>query len=431
MRGEKPELLAPAGDFEKLQAAILYGADAVYLGGKQYSLRAKANNFDAEEIARAVQYAHARGRKVYITVNVFARGADFPDLENYLRALAETGADALIVSDPGVFTLAREAAPKMDLHISTQASTANYRSARFWSDLGAKRIVLARELSLEEVTEIHAKASELELEIFIHGAMCVAYSGRCLLSAAMMGRSANRGECAHPCRYRYALMEETRPGEYFPLEEDARGSYILNAKDLCLIGHIPAIAASGADSFKIEGRMKTVYYVAAVVKAYREALDDYFTDPALYESKKTFYLESLQKTSSRDFTTGFYFGPPGRGGQMCQEEGLKQESDFLGIVRAYDARTGWAVIEQRNKFSVGEILEFFTAKGKGFRQRVDVIFTEEGVSIPCAPHPRQRIKIKTDKPVRCFDILRRTRLLTTAMAWIIMWTTILKNLVLN
>jgi len=404
---KKPELLAPAGDFEKLRAALSFGADAVYLGGAEYSLRSKAKNFDAEGIAQAVDYAHDMGRRVYVTVNVYARNEDFKRMYDFLIKLRCTGADAVIVSDPGVFSLVKEIIPDMSVHISTQANTSNYRAAAFWSKSGAKRVVLARELSYPEIEEISRSTPSVELEAFIHGAMCVSYSGRCLLSDYMAGRGANRGECAHPCRYKYALMEETRPGEYFPIEEDGRGSYIMNSKDLCLIEYIPQLVAAGVSSFKIEGRMKSVYYTAAAVKAYRNAIDDYFTDPKLYEQNKHAYLSDLLLTTHRDFTAGFFTGVKNENLQNYNYGDAEHGSDFCGLVKSYDPDTNWAVIEQRGKFSVGDELEFLTAKGSGFRQVINEIFDLNNAPVSVAPHPRQLLKIRAVRPVQELDILRK------------------------
>ena len=403
---KKPELLAPAGDFEKLRAAFSFGADAVYLGGAEYSLRSKAKNFDAGGICQAVEYAHGIGRKVYVTVNIYARNEDFKQMYDFLIKLRCTGADAVIVSDPGVFSLVREIIPDMAIHISTQANTTNYRAAAFWARAGAKRIVLARELACPEIEEISRTVPSVELEVFAHGAMCTAYSGRCLLSQYMTGRSANRGECAHPCRYKYALVEETRPGEYFPIEEDSRGAYIMNSKDLCLIEYIPQLIASGISSLKIEGRMKSVYYTAATVKAYRDALDDYFTDTQLYEQNKSSYLSELLLTTHREFTSGFFLGKPNES-QSYDGGGAGHGSDFCGIVKSYDPETNWAIIEQRGKFGIGDELEFLTAKGPGFRQVINQIFDLNNNPLPNAPHPRQLLRIRAVRPVQELDILRR------------------------
>jgi len=403
---KKPELLAPAGDFEKLRAALAFGADAVYIGGAEYSLRAKAKNFDEDGVSRAVEYAHSMGRKVYVTVNIYARNEDFAHMYDFLIKLRCSGADAVIVSDPGVFSLVREIIPDMNIHISTQANTTNYRAAAFWAKFGAKRVVLARELSFDEIKEINRRAPSVELEAFVHGAMCMAYSGRCLLSGYMTGRGANRGECAHPCRYKYALMEETRPGEYFPLEEDSRGSYILSSKDLCLVEYIPRLIEAGVTSFKIEGRVKSVYYTASTVKAYRNAIDDYFADPALYERNKGAYLSELSLTTRREFTAGFFTGDSDESPQDYGN-GAERGSEFCGIVKSYDPGTGWAVVEQRGKFNAGDELEFLTAQGPGFRQVIDEMRDLDNAPAASAPHPRQQLKIRMIQPVQEMDILRK------------------------
>jgi len=404
---KKPELLAPAGDFEKLRAALSFGADAVYLGGAEFSLRSKAKNFDAEGIAQAVEYAHGLGRKAYVTVNVYAHNEDFKRMYDFLIKLRLTEADAVIVSDPGVYSLVKEIIPDMNIHISTQANTTNYRAAAFWTKAGAKRVVLARELTFDEIEEIRRREPSVELEVFVHGAICMAYSGRCMLSYYMTGRSANRGECAHPCRYKYVLMEETRPGEYFPIEEDSRGVYVLNSKDLCLIEHIPKLITCGVSSFKIEGRMKSVYYTAAAVKAYRGAIDDYFTDPALYERNKGNYLSDLLLTTQREFTPGFFTGTPNGNAQSYNRDKTGHGSDFCGIVKSYDPNTHWAIIEQRGKFSVGDELEFLTAEGPGFRQVINEVFDINNIPLQTAPHPRQLLRIRAVRPVKELDILRR------------------------
>ncbi|MDR1538606.1 MAG: U32 family peptidase [Clostridiales bacterium] len=406
---KKPELLAPAGDFEKLQFAIAYGADAVYLGAKRYSLRAMAKNFDEETLRKAVRYAHNAGCKVYAAANIFARNDDLTSLPEYFSQISQAGVDACIVSDPGVFSILRDAAPEMNIHISTQANNTNYMSAVFWQRLGAKRIVLARELSFKEASEIRDKAPGIELEYFVHGAMCISYSGRCLLSNFMAGRDSNRGACAHPCRYKYSLVEETRPGEYLPIEEDSRGSYIMNSKDLCLIGFIPQLIEAGISSFKIEGRMKSAYYVAATVKAYREAIDDWFSNRSLYESKKGHYLSELKKAGNRGFCSGFFEGGPDSSSLEYNFDGGDAACDFLGTALSYDEKSGLAVIEQRNKFSLGEDLEFFTPHGKGFTQNIKVMLDMDGFPIKDAPHPKQLVMVGASQPVAPFSILRRPK----------------------
>ncbi|MCL2407343.1 MAG: U32 family peptidase [Defluviitaleaceae bacterium] len=409
----KPEILSPAGDFLRLQLAIAYGADAVYLGGASFSLRANAKNFDDSELARAVMYAHAHGVRVYAGVNIFARNNDIRELAAYLEYLKSIKIDAIIVSDLGVFALARQVlGADVEIHISTQANVTNYQSAMMYEGVGASRVILARELSLNEITEINdkCKSDSFSTEVFVHGAMCVSYSGRCLLSNYMTAnnnqiiRDGNRGDCAQPCRWKYALVEETRPGQYYPIEEeDGFGTYIMNAKDLCMIEHIPALVASGVSSFKIEGRMRSPYYAATVTQAYRRAVDDYFADPAVYESNKNKYLKELKKSAYRDFCTGFFFGMP-ENGQDYVYSGTDVAQDFCGIIDGYDTKTSIATLLQRNKFSVGDRVEFIKA---GYTQTITEMFDEEGAVITSAPHPKQKISIKTDRPVDAFDIMRR------------------------
>lgn len=409
-RTDKVELLAPAGDLERLKYAVEYGADAVYIGGTAFGLRAKAKNFDMEQMAQGVKYAHSKGVKVFVTANVFARNLDFDTMGDYFRQVQEIGADALIIADPGVFALAKQTVPKMEIHISTQANNTNYQGVLFWANLGAGRIVLSRELGFDEITEIHRLAGDkIPLEAFVHGSMCISYSGRCLLSAYFNHRDANKGECTNVCRYNFALVEERRQGEYFPIyqDNDYKGSFILNSRDLCMIEHIPQLVASGIYSFKIEGRMKTPYYVATVVKAYREAIDDYFTDPKLYESKKPYYMGELLKSSNRDFTTGFFLGNPGSSGQVYGGEGYSRTYDFLGVVRHYDETAQIATIEQRNKFLLGDTIEFLRAGGEpNFTQKIEHFTDEEGSNIEAAPHAQQIVKIKVAQPVGTMDIMR-------------------------
>lgn len=405
---KKPELLAPAGDMERLKTACAYGADAVYISGNKFGLRAKAKNFSYEEMAEAVEYAHKMNVKVYITVNIFAHNEDFDKMGQYLTGLKEINADALIVSDPGIFSLAREIIPDMEIHISTQANSTNYKSVLFWQGLGAKRIVLARELSLDEISKIKKMVNgTVELEAFIHGAMCISYSGRCLLSNYLSGRDSNRGLCSHPCRWEYRLSELSREGEYFPVEEDERGTYIFNSKDLCMIEHIPELIGCGLDSLKIEGRMKTPYYVAAVVKAYRQALDDYFMNPDIYFSRKKFYLDEILKSSNRAFTTGFYFSKPDSGAQIYNGESYIRKYDFIGAVTGYDAKTGLAKIEQRNKFIKGDTVEFLSPDKDNFSQEITEMYNDEMQPIEEAPHPQQTVYIKTVYPVKYPDLMRK------------------------
>ncbi|SHF02422.1 putative protease [Desulfofundulus australicus DSM 11792] len=400
-----PELLAPAGDLEKLKAAVVFGADAVYLGGKQFSLRERAGNFTLEEIAAGVEFAHARGVKVYVTVNIFARNRDLDDLPIYLKQLEQIGVDAVIVSDPGVLTLVRETAPGLPVHLSTQANTTNWKAARFWQEQGVSRIILARELGLEEIREIRRQVT-VPLEIFVHGAMCISYSGRCLLSSYMTGRDANRGDCAQACRWRYALVEEKRPGEYFPLEEDSRGTYILSSRDLCLLEYIPQLVEAGINSLKIEGRVKSIHYVATVVSVYRQALDAYRADPGRYRVRNR-WLEELGKVSHREYTTGFFAGPPVRAAQGAVDSIYLRPYTFTGVVREYDPARGLALVEQRNRFARGEVLEVLLPGGETFSFTVTGLYDENMDPVDAAPHPRQRVFLSLPRPVLPWSLLRR------------------------
>ncbi len=405
---KKTELLAPAGDLEKLKIAVLYGADAVYIGGEAYGLRAKAKNFDINTMKEGIDFAHAHGVKVYVTANIFAHNADFDGMAEYFKEVEKIGADALIISDPGVFSLAREVVPNMEIHISTQANNTNYRSANFWYKLGAKRVVIARELSLGEIKTMRENIpDDMDIEAFVHGAMCISYSGRCLLSNYLSNRDANKGACAHPCRWKYHLVEETRPGEYMPVVENERGTYIYNSKDLCMITHIPELIENGIMSFKIEGRMKTPFYVGTVVKAYREAIDDYMADPALYESKKEYYLEEVSKASHRDYTTAFYFGKPDGNQQVYTNNSYIRDYDFIGMVMEDSDKDGYAVVMQRNKFEVGETIEVMAQKGSSWAMTVEKMFNDEGEEVLSAPHPQQILRIKFPKEVHKYDMLRK------------------------
>lgn len=402
---KKPELLAPAGNMEKLKMALLYGADAVYLGGKAFGLRAFGGNFTNEELQEAVDFAHKLGKKIYVTVNIFPHNSDIAKLPAYLTFLNEIKVDAILVADLGVFTLAKEYAPDVELHISTQANNTNWAAVNAWAELGASRVVLAREMSLEEIKEIREKCS-VELEMFVHGAMCISYSGRCLMSNYLTGRDANRGSCAQPCRWNYALVEEKRPGQYFPVLEDERGTYIFNSKDMCLLPYLPDVIASGVDSLKIEGRMKSVHYAASVVKAYREAIDSYFAAPEQFEVKKE-WVEELDKVSHRAYTTGFYYGRPTEKDQIYGTSSYTQTSDFVGLVLDYDEKTGFATVEQRNNMKVGQEIEIFQPHLAGYRQILQEMYNDEGEAIQVAPHPQQIAKIRMDKPVEPYGILRR------------------------
>ncbi len=409
MNKKKVELLAPAGDLERLKVAILYGADAVYLGGNAFGLRAKAKNFSIEEMAEGVEFAHSHNAKVYVTCNIFAHNSDINSdkLVTYLKELERINVDGVIVADPGVFSIVKETVPNMEVHISTQANTTNYQTAKFWKSLGATRVVMAREMSFKEIKALADNVSDIEIEAFVHGAMCMAYSGRCLLSNYFTNRDANRGACAQSCRWKYKIVEETRPGEYYPIEEDERGTYIFNSKDLCMIEYIPELIEAGVYSFKIEGRVKTSYYVGSVIKAYREAIDDYLKDPALYESKKDYYLEEVKKSSYRGYTTGFFFDKPKEDAQVYTSNSYVRTYDFIGLVKEYDKQTGFAIIEQRNKFVVGEEIEFLTTKGRNFSQKVVEMYDMDGNKLEEAPHPQQIIRLKVDNPVSPFDMMRK------------------------
>lgn len=404
---KKPELLAPAGDLEKLKVAILYGADAVYIGGEHFGLRAKAKNFTIDEMKEGISFAHSHNSKVYVTANIIAHNEDFHGMDEYFKTLEQIGADAILVADPGVFQVAKEYVPNMQIHLSTQANNTNYKSANFWYSLGIKRIVVARELSLEEIKQISQNINDdMEIEAFIHGAMCISYSGRCLLSNYMTNRDANRGECSHPCRWKYYLVEEKRPNEYIPVIENERGTYIYNSKDLCMINHIPDLIDAGIKSFKLEGRMKTAFYVGTVVKAYREAIDDYYNNPEIYKTKLDYYIQEVSKASHREYTTGFYYGKPSGNEQIYTNNSYIRTCEFIGTVLDYDSETKIATIEQRNKFSVGEQIEIMQPKGY-FKYTIENIEDENGNKIESAPHPKQIVKMKIDSIVNKFDMLRR------------------------
>lgn len=399
----KIELLAPAGNLEKLKVALIYGADAVYMGGEAFSLRANADNFDEKSMLEGIEFAHSLGRKVYLTLNIFPHNRDIDGIEEYIKRLRAYNLDAVLVSDLGVFELMRTIAPEIEIHISTQANNVNYKSAEVWHRMGAKRVVLAREMSLEEIKEIKKRTPEsLELEAFVHGAMCISYSGRCLLSNYMTGRDSNRGQCAHPCRYNYSLVEEKRPGEYFPVYEDERGTYIMNSHDLCMIEHIPEIVDSGIESLKIEGRMKSSYYVATVVKAYRQAIDSYLKDKENYKFNNEWLLE-LEKSSHREFSTGFYFGKPEK--QIYSNSSYIRTHDIVGIVQEYDEKTGIAVIEQRNKLLRGEEVSILKPLGDNLSLTLDNMWDSEDNEIESTPHPQMIYKIKTNIKLNKYDML--------------------------
>ncbi|KEI85402.1 peptidase U32 family protein [Clostridium botulinum] len=404
---KKPELLAPAGNLEKLKTAINFGADAVYLGGSRLNLRAFADNFTDEELQEGIKYAHDRGRKVHVTINVFPRNEDFNGLEEYLKKLYEFNVDAIIVSDPGIIMTARETVPNLEIHLSTQANTVNFKTINFWYKQGVKRTVLARELTLEEIKTIREKIEkDCELEAFVHGSMCMSYSGRCLLSNYMTGRDSNRGACAQPCRYKYYLMEEKREGEYFPILEDDKGTYIMNSKDMCMIEHIPELVQSGIDSFKIEGRMKSSFYVATVVKAYREAIDAYFEDPENYTFKER-WMDYLKKASHRAYFTGFYFNDPNK--QLHESSSYIRTCDIVGIVKEFNEETMEAIVEQRNKLLDGDELEVLRPEGPIFKINITNMRDKNDKKIDSAPSAQMVFKVNTDKSLKENDILIKNK----------------------
>ena len=402
----KPELLIPAGSLEVLKTAVLYGADAVYIGGEMFGLRAKAKNFSKEDMRKGLEFAHEHGVKVYVTANIVAHNEDLEEVRQYMKELKEIKPDALIISDPAIFTIAKEEVPEIDIHISTQANNTNYGTYLFWHRLGATRVVSARELSLKEIKEIRKHIpDELEIESFIHGAMCISYSGRCLLSNYFTGRDANRGACTHPCRWKYAVMEESRPGEYLPVEENERGTYIFNSKDLCMIEYIPEIIDAGIDSLKIEGRMKTALYVATVARTYRKAIDDFFVSEECYRSNMEYYKEEISKCTYRQFTTGFYFQKPDENTQIYDSNTYVKEYTYIGMVE--DCKDGKLKLTQRNKFSVGEVIEVMNPDGSNEFLTVHSIEDEEGKTMESAPHPKQVIWVDVKKELPKGYILRR------------------------
>lgn len=402
----KPELLVPAGSLEVLKVAVLYGADAVYIGGDLYGLRAKAKNFSGEEMKEGIVFAHKYGKRVFVTANITAHNRDLEGVRKYFLELKEIGPDALIISDPGVFSIAQEVCPEIEVHISTQSNNVNYATYQFWHKLGVKRVVSARELSIDEIREIRQNIPEdLEIESFVHGAMCISYSGRCLLSNYFTGRDANLGACTHPCRWKYYIVEENRPGEYLPIEENERGTYIFNSKDLCMIGHIPDLVNAGIDSFKIEGRMKTALYVADVARTYRQAIDDYFTSPELYESRKEYYMQEISKCTYRQYTTGFYYGPTTHESQIYDNNTYVKGYIYLGIVQEVDG-DGYAALEQRNKFCVGDTVEIMKPDGENLPVTVEKMLDEKGRDIGSCPHPQQKIKVLFSEAPEAMDIIR-------------------------
>ena len=406
-KGRKLELLIPASNLEVLKVAVMYGADAVYIGGEAFGLRAKAKNFSLEDMKEGIEFAHERGCKVYVTANILAHNYDLDGAREYFHELKQIGPDALIISDPGMFTIAKEVWPEVDIHISTQANNTNYLTYQFWWKQGAKRVVSARELSLKEIRQIRDNIpDEMEIESFMHGAMCISYSGRCLLSSFMAGRDANRGECTHPCRWKYSVVEEQRPGQYMPVYENERGTYIFNSKDLCMIEHIPEMLDAGIDSFKIEGRMKTALYVATVARTYGLAIDEYLKDPELYRSRIPFYKSEISKCTYRQYTTGFFFGKPDENTQIYDTNTYVKEYTYLGVVGETNS-SGLYGIEQRNKFSVGEEIEVMKPDGDNITVTVKRITDESGKDMESAPHPKQKLFVDLGIKLDEYDILRR------------------------
>lgn len=404
---KKPELLIPAGSLEVLKTAVTFGADAVYIGGEAFGLRAKAKNFGRDDMLEGIRFAHEHGVKVHVTANILAHNEDLAGAEEYFKELKEMKPDALIIADPGMFMMAREICPEIDIHVSTQANNTNYETYKFWHRQGAKRVVSARELSLTEIKEIRKNIpDELEIESFIHGAMCISYSGRCLLSNYFTGRDANQGACTHPCRWKYAVVEEKRPGEYLPVYENERGTYIFNSKDLCMIEHIPEMVEAGIDSFKIEGRMKTALYVATVARTYRKAIDDYFVSEEKYRANMDWYRAEISKCTYRQFTTGFYFGKPDENMQIYDSNTYVNEYIYLGIVERVTEK-GFAKIEQRNKFCVGDKIEIMKPDGSNVPVTVLSLTTEEGEAVESAPHPKQTLYVEMSEEAAACDILRK------------------------
>lgn len=405
----KPEVLAPANSLEVLKTAVEYGADAVYIGGEMYGLRAKAKNFSAEDMKKGIAYAHERGKKVYVTANITAHNRDLEGVRAYFHELKEIRPDALIISDPGVFTIAKEVCPEIDIHISTQSNNVNYMTFRFWKEQGATRVVTARELSLEEIGDIRKNIpDDFEIETFVHGAMCISYSGRCLLSHYFTGRDANLGACTHPCRWKYYIMEEKRPGEFLPVEENERGTYIFNSKDLCMIEHIPELVNAGIDSFKIEGRMKTALYVAVVSRTYRQAIDDYFEDPQKYIDNIPYYKKEIAKCTYRQFTTGFFFGPTSHDSQIYDNNTYVKGYEYLGTIHE-SLEDGRGVFEQKNKFSVGDEVEIMKPTGENIVTKVLAMQDEKGENVDSCPHPGQRITLQTECTLQEYDIIRKEK----------------------
>ncbi len=402
----KPEVLVPAGSLEVLKTAVIFGADAVYIGGEAFGLRAMAKNFSNEDMKAGVDFAHEHGVKVYVTANILAHNEDLEGVREYFTELRDIKPDGLIIADPAVFSIAKEVCPEIERHISTQANNTNYGTYKFWYELGATRVVSARELSIKEIKEIRENIPEdMEIETFIHGAMCISYSGRCLLSNYFTGRDANQGACTHPCRWKYAVVEETRPGEYMPVYENERGTYIFNSKDLCMIEHIPELIDAGIDSFKIEGRMKTALYVATVARTYRKAVDDYLESPEKYQANMEWYKEQIASCTYRQFTTGFFFGKSDENTQIYDNNTYIKGFTYLGQVESVEGNT--IKLEQKNKFSVGEVIEIMKPDGSNVAATVEKIVNEEGESQESAPHPKQVLFVTLSEKCEVYDILRR------------------------
>ena len=405
---KKPELLAPAGDLNKLIYAVLYGADAVYIGGEQFSLRTASANFTPAEMKQGVEFAHIKGARVYVACNAVPHNDEIVFFPEYLENLVECGVDALIITDPGMFALTRKLAPDMEIHISTQASTVNYEACKFWHQMGAKRIVLGREVSLNEIAEIRSHIpDDLEIESFVHGAMCMAHSGRCLISDFLTGRSSNRGNCAQPCRWKYAVMEETRPGEYFPLEENGNGTFIFNSKDMCMIEHVPDLVRAGVNSFKIEGRVKTEFYVASVVQAYRNAIDACFEDLTYYSENIDKFTDEVNKVSHREYYTGFYYGYQGEKGQNYKNSSYIRDWELVAVVKGYDVAKKRLIVSERNKFHAGETVEILEAGKQPRTFTIGKMYNEKGEFILSAPHAEMHVEIECDHPVGPYSFIRR------------------------
>ncbi len=408
---KKPELLVPAGNLDTLRVAVDYGADAIYMGGEAFSLRAKADNFTHDEMLAGIEYAHSHGVKVYITANIYAHNYDLEGIRKYFERIKDSGADAVLISDPGVFTIAREVMPDIDIHISTQANNTNYMTYKFWYDLGVRRVVCARELSLYEIRQIKDHIPpDMEIESFMHGAMCISYSGRCLLSSYFTGRDANKGACTHPCRWKYSVVEEKRPGEYLPVEEDERGTYIFNSKDLCMIEYIPEMIAAGIDSFKIEGRMKTALYIATVARTYRKAIDDYLESEKKYRANMSYYKDEIAKCTFRNFTTGFYFAKTDENTQIYDNNTYQKNYIYIGTVRDVVADADGSPLvtfEQKNKFRVGDELEAMHPDGTNIPCKVLAIYDERMNLQDSAPHPKQQLYVKLDTELAPGIIIRQ------------------------